>query len=631
MGNFANRVKLTDYLLGQQASTALGRNYVLNPSAFENTVNVAVSGTATVSRNTTTPLTAISDFALTLPNNATDGVTWTLNTLDNALNGQNCEMRFDYTASSIGSNVVAQVLQGATIAAQSPVLAAVSTSKTISLNAPCGSLASATTLKITNFTGNSGTSAINIANIAYGKATNLSSIAQAQFYGSATWASTASCDWATSGTGSWVDFSANASCPTPTLTGNAVAPATKIPAITFTNLPPGTYQIIFSGGMYDNGSGFTGWRIFDGTNFSSIPRTHASSGATLATLTGIFTYTTTQASITFKPQSFITSSGNTNIYNATGDNAAPSLSVSVYYFPSQSQTVLTPNTSAQSWEGYFGTSTAWTNSNTSTSFTDFSSSSNTLNQTRNNNFGTVTAASGNLPGITWTPTSAGNYFVCVIGAMSSGSGTVNSAIALTDGSGNVISTVSLLSLTTTNAFPFTLCGLYNATSTAAQTVKIQGNVGANSIQTNWFGGSSNTRVSQLDFTIINISQSFPAPILVGSVTSNSSGPERIERAFITGGTSTTKCTSSPCTIQSQSGTWLSSVTRAAAGNYTLNFTSGMFSSAPTCTFQAGSAANNFIYVNTAPTTSSVQIQDESFSAGGTNIDDVFYVICMGPR
>ena len=79
MASTSNRALLANYLLGQQSS-AMGKNYISNPSAFMNTVGTSVTGTATVSRNTTSPLTAISDFSISLPNNATDYVAFSTDT-----------------------------------------------------------------------------------------------------------------------------------------------------------------------------------------------------------------------------------------------------------------------------------------------------------------------------------------------------------------------------------------------------------------------------------------------------------------------------------------------------------------------------------------------------------------------
>ena len=78
MGNIANRLMLADYLLGSGANT---RNYVKNPSAFKSTTSVTDSGAATT-RNTSTPLTQISDFQIVL-DATTDYAEFALNTFDN--------------------------------------------------------------------------------------------------------------------------------------------------------------------------------------------------------------------------------------------------------------------------------------------------------------------------------------------------------------------------------------------------------------------------------------------------------------------------------------------------------------------------------------------------------------------
>jgi hypothetical protein len=65
-----------------------------------------------------------------------------------------------------------------------------------------------------------------------------------------------------------------------------------------------------------------------------------------------------------------------------------------------------------------------------------------------------------------------------------------------------------------------------------------------------------------------------------NVSSASAGQERVERLTVA-----TSCTSSPCTITSQSGTWVQSpsgVTRASAGQYSVALTAGEFTAAPAC-------------------------------------------------
>ena len=107
----------------------------------------------------------------------------------------------------------------------------------------------------------------------------------------------------------------------------------------------------------------------------------------------------------------------------------------------------------------------------------------------------------------------------------------------------------------------------------------------------------------------------------GSVRSDSSVAERVERA------TTTLCTSSPCTISSQSGAWLTSITRSAAGNYTANFAGSIWSSAPTCV--CTTAGGPYTCVPNSQTTSTMNIQ--IFNNLFVNVDGVINLICMGPR
>lgn len=118
-----------------------------------------------------------------------------------------------------------------------------------------------------------------------------------------------------------------------------------------------------------------------------------------------------------------------------------------------------------------------------------------------------------------------------------------------------------------------------------------------------------------------------APTLVGSVTSNSTSALRIENiAFGGSGTfsSTTACTSSPCTIYKQSSSWTTSVTRSSAGTYVLNFPSSTFSSAPICTCSVNNDSGNTCTAQT-PTITTVTIYT------GIGVDKGANVFCMEPR
>jgi hypothetical protein len=112
-----------------------------------------------------------------------------------------------------------------------------------------------------------------------------------------------------------------------------------------------------------------------------------------------------------------------------------------------------------------------------------------------------------------------------------------------------------------------------------------------------------------------------APLLVGSVTSNTTGLERVERATIS---------SSTPSVSSQSGSWISSVSRPATGQFTLTLASGIFSGIPSCVANVsnGGAGNNFVAQTSPGSTTSVNV---AVANAGTATNADFQVICMGPR
>lgn len=117
------------------------------------------------------------------------------------------------------------------------------------------------------------------------------------------------------------------------------------------------------------------------------------------------------------------------------------------------------------------------------------------------------------------------------------------------------------------------------------------------------------------------------------VTSSGSGVTRVESATITGGSSWSSCTSSPCTVWKTTGDWISSVTRSSTGLYTLNINSGTFSDVPSCTTRAKAVGVNDGYVaasDTADGPSTIQLQARVASTN-TLIDMAFHIICVGPN
>jgi hypothetical protein len=133
-------------------------------------------------------------------------------------------------------------------------------------------------------------------------------------------------------------------------------------------------------------------------------------------------------------------------------------------------------------------------------------------------------------------------------------------------------------------------------------------------------------VAFVSVPVVGWNYTLPAPILVGSVTSNSVGAERIERATI-------NAASGSCTIPSQSGSWITNSVANAQGDCTITITG--FSASPTCTAT--------VFVDDVPlhtvkiravSQTSVRFQG-TYQNGATTVTTpsghVFHVICMGPR
>lgn len=111
--------------------------------------------------------------------------------------------------------------------------------------------------------------------------------------------------------------------------------------------------------------------------------------------------------------------------------------------------------------------------------------------------------------------------------------------------------------------------------------------------------------------------------LSNTVTSSSNN-ERLVRGKIT------NCITSPCSIMSQSGE-ITSITRAAVGQYTVNFAAGTFSSAPTCMITCATAG-----VSVSGSCAFISLESTSgftfnSNSNGSNYDGSQSFICMGPR
>jgi hypothetical protein len=157
------------------------------------------------------------------------------------------------------------------------------------------------------------------------------------FIGRLRYAGTAACEWTTGNATSYTNFGADTDCPTASVAGSITAPVTKIPGAVMTNAPAGTYMVVVQGDL--NGENVTTgakfrYRLSDGTNTSGLSVAQVTGGVAIEpvrnTLVGYFTYSSTQASVTWQIQALSSSTSNDPyIINANTDSA---LEISVYKF-----------------------------------------------------------------------------------------------------------------------------------------------------------------------------------------------------------------------------------------------------------------------------------------------------------
>jgi len=498
---------------------------------------------------------------------------------------------------------------------------------------------------------------------------NIFQVSQATLYGSAFTPLTANCTWARTGSTTLGDFTAIAACPVATVTGQASAPATKIPAITFSSLPAGEYYIVATGSFF--GSAGTGahhftWTMSDGTSLtgktafisSNLTGTNYVSSLIVA---GRLSYTTSQSNITIQLQcQNITSSTDTCLI----DNRVSDLQILVYRFPTASQTVYGPDNVAWNVDANIRGANPSLGVTDVLSYTEITNAGLTLvNNSAGNTTAQIACASGTAStgttcsvnesvGIAFVLPVAGKVKACASFSHEFNltlTGTVTptfqisetsntSSAVITNGNERLATGSALAGVAQEARNPIKLCSVFNFQSSGQKTLRLNytqsttATITSNIIMADAAGGGAGNR--DIHWEVYPLTQNFPAPLLVGSVTSNSSGLERVERASFGGSTvDNSVCSSSPCTIWRQSGAWLSSITRNTTGSYSPVINSGIFSATPSCSFTCGAATTTTIIssIYNVSTWSSTSVSIGTVNGSNVVSDAECSIICQGPR
>lgn len=462
--------------------------------------------------------------------------------------------------------------------------------------------------------------------VAAGDQFNLSQVSQARLLGTIKYAGATNCAWVGSASATFANFSADTDCSSPSVTGSVTAPGTKIPGGVFSSLPPGDLYIVATGAFGKDSTTGTevDFRFSDGTNTSakSVLQTTTVTNRT-PIITGRISYTTAQSNLTIQIQGASDATATPRIENGDSNK---DLEISFYYFPSSSEQAYRADGMPAFAYATHGNDCSW--SSTSTSFadpTDDATCTFTASSTNAKNL-TLSSVGSVSPQITWTPDRARDYDVCAMVALSNGTTANSTGFSLTDGSNNALPGGYATSVDSSGNTmePKFACGKITAPSTSAVVVKarIAVNGGTGKFAAAGTGGLVSVSIPTIQWSVKALDTLYGVPLLVGSVTSNSTGAERLERASV--------ANSGTASISSQSGSWISSVSRTAAGVVSHTLTASIFSSTPSCVCSVKTASHNRICQIESASTSTI-VTSTQVASSNTDTDAPVELICMGPR
>lgn len=577
-------------------------------------------------------------------------------------------------------------------------------------------------------------------------------VSQSSLYGSIKYPATANCLWSTNTSASFISYTADTDCATPSTTANASAPATKIPGLTFSYLPPGEYLIV-STGQFTRGAGTGGtdiyFRFTDGTNSTAVQSfgTAVATASGVPMLSGRLNLTSGQSNVTLQIQGKIAAG------TITADVSASfaDLEISVYRYPTTSELAITPSTAGWFVDANISGANPTLGLVSVASYSPIDNASLTLTQNPNSNAVGIACASGTTSvvggttcsgleniGVTFNLPAAGRVRACAefswLGGTSAG-GIISAAFEIVETAANnvTITQEGRSRLAAQNnvpgaaalEFPINRCGDFDFTSPGQKTLRLfYEQLASGSISVSQISADASATIGQRDihWTVYPVTQQVPMPILVGPysqmpgapvtasaytilpsdgivdfdttsnailatlptaigmrgkqitlskinsgvnlLTVNTQGGQsiagvaqtvlhaagesiilysdgsiwrwvssnvRTEVAGFSGAGTNAVCATTPCTL-AQTGNWVSTITRSAAGSYTVNIAANIFATPPTCT---GTAQNNIspilLYANNDAATVIRMDFIGAVTSTAANTDSKGRVICTGLR
>lgn len=436
-----------------------------------------------------------------------------------------------------------------------------------------------------------------------GPATNLSQVSQAKLIDAVTVTGCAG-GWSTTST-SYATFGTQTGCTYTSAKGLCTTPATNIPGVKCSSLPPGDYRLEYEGAIEQGTTAKSAYfKFYDGTNSAREDSAFYNNGTGGYNIIGIsqsISYTTASSNLTLEVRGKTDASGTTKIYGTT---AVPGV-FKIWYFPSQTQLAVQPSQQNYDWTAYTPTISSGFGSVTNVSFLHKRDGS-MLTVKGTFTTGTVSTGLGTftLPNGLTIDTAK-----MTLAANTSNSGPKVGELVQSTANGTA---TALVASTSTSTSLIYLGGIYTSSTALVPVANATTSLGSSA-------------VTSVTFTvpISGWIQTNANPAIVGQISSNTLGQERIERATIAGNASV-------ATITSQSGSWLSFTSRGGTGDYV--WTMSGFSAVPTCTCTSVGASGGsprFCTIRTLTQTSLGTLQTNS--AGSATDSDSATIVCMGPK
>lgn len=442
--------------------------------------------------------------------------------------------------------------------------------------------------------------------------------------------------WQNTGT-SVGDFGVQTGCVY-TPSGNALAPATMLPAIKFASIPAGEIRIEYEGTANTIGTNlFSYFQVFDGTNYARETST-ISSGTTNVWVPGMaqtFNYSAAQSNITFTFRAKVDATATARLYGTTGNPGV----IRVYFTPSSTQATINPNQVVDT-TGLIisvGSSSCPSNTIPANGAAYSQSAYPKLYAKLGTSFGDGTKnADGTVSGLTAgtafnVPDERGRFERMTDGTAGNDPDSASRTAQNTGGAtGNNVGSVQA------DQFASHTHNFYGPASSnvaGGSNVDFINQTVGKTVATTAAGGNE-TRPKNINVNkCIIYDGTIQAPLLVGTIVTPSTTSSETFGRLVFGGagslSSATSCSSSPCTIYDQNGSWVSSVTWSSTGTYVVNFAPGTFSSPPTCVAnQYNGAVVDTCTVFSASTTTSINVLCRETN---TPTDSGASVFCLGPH